>query len=215
MSGRSKRHRLEARSWPSLPPRHKEVHGLRIIGGQFKGRRLIYNGFVTVRPMREIVREALFAHLGDRVEGKMVFDLFAGTGALGLESLSRGALRATFVERHYPTLETIRHNIASLGLEGRCELVFGDCFVWAKRLPAPTQSTPWLVFVCPPYAYFHSQSQAMTELLGHMLGRAPTGSIVVTEADDHFRGEGLPEFVRWHRRDYGQTVLWIATKGEE
>ncbi|MCS7237611.1 MAG: 16S rRNA (guanine(966)-N(2))-methyltransferase RsmD [Thermoguttaceae bacterium] len=196
----------------AIPPRHKAVHGLRIIGGKFKGRRIAYNGFVTVRPMRDIVREALFAHLAERVEGKHVYDLFAGTGALGLEALSRGAARVTFVERHYPTLETLRQNVASLGVENQCEIVFGDCFVWGRRLQAPVDDTPWLVFVCPPYAYFHSQPLAMRELLARLLELAPTGSIVVAEADNHFRGEALPENFTWHKRDYGQTVLWIATK---
>lgn len=195
-----------------LPPRHKAVHGLRIIGGKFKGRRLVYNGFVTVRPMRDIVREALFGHLADRVEGKHVYDLFAGTGALGLEALSRGAARVTFVERHYPTLQTLRQNVASLGVEDRCEVVFADCFIWGRRLQAPVDSTPWLVFVCPPYVYYHSQPAAMRELLARLLELAPSGSIVVAEADDHFRGDTLPENFTWHRRDYGQTVLWIATK---
>lgn len=211
--GRSaKKRKIQSRHGPPLPPRHKEVHGLRIIGGAFKGRRLVYNGFVTVRPMRQIVREALFAHLGDRIEGKIVYDLFAGTGALGLEALSRGAKRAIFVERHYPTLETLRQNVASLGVEGRCELVFGDCFVWGRRLETPADPTPWVAFVCPPYAYYHNQPQAMRELLTHLLDHAPPGSIVIAETDDHFRGDALPDTVPWHKRDYGQTVLWIATK---
>lgn len=196
----------------ALPPRHKAVHGIRIIGGQFKGRRLIYNGFVTVRPMRDRVREALFAHLGPQVEGKRVFDLFAGTGAMGLEALSRGASHATFVERHHPTLETLRQNISLLGVQARCEVVFGDCFIWAKRLKPPSDPAPWLVFVCPPYAYFHNHQGAVTELLIRLLELAPTGSILVAESDDHYRGQGLPSEVPWQRRDYGQTVLWIASK---
>jgi 16S rRNA (guanine(966)-N(2))-methyltransferase RsmD len=207
------KHPFKKRNVPEpIPPQHRSVHGIRIIGGQFRGRRLIYNGFVTVRPMRDRVREALFAHLGDQIEGMHVFDLFAGTGAMGLEALSRGAKHVTFVERHLPTLQSIRENVALLGVEDRCELVFGDCFIWGKRLLAPPSSNPWLVFVCPPYAYFHTHRRQLSELLSKLLELAPPGSILVTESDDHYHGEDLPQLVSWEKREYGQTVLWIAKK---
>ena len=212
MADSSKRHPEKSGHQGPVPPRHRLVHGIRIIGGQFKGRRLIYNGFVTLRPMRDRVRESLFAHLGSQIEGKRVFDLFAGTGAMGLEALSRGAAHATFVERHHPTLETLRQNITLLGVQARCEVVFGDCFVWARRLTRPLELVPWLVFVCPPYAFFHSRPSEMGELLSRVLHLAPPRSILVAESDDHYKGQELPPDFSWQRRAYGQTILWITSK---
>ncbi len=87
---------------------------LRIIGGKFARRRLKYTGDPRTRPMKDRVREALFNLVGPSVIDAHAIDLFAGTGALGLEALSRGAARATFVERHYPTAATIKENIATL-----------------------------------------------------------------------------------------------------
>src|SRR5919199_1250279 len=79
------------------------VVGLRIIGGTLRGRKIKYSGDVRTRPMKDRVREAVFNLLGPQVSGSHAIDLFAGTGALGFEAISRGALRATFIERHYPT----------------------------------------------------------------------------------------------------------------
>ena len=90
----------------------------RIVGGTMRGRKLLYSGDLRTRPMKERVREAVFNLVGPAVKGKQAVDLFAGTGALGLEAISRGAARAIFIERHYPTLQLIRRNVQSLGVEG-------------------------------------------------------------------------------------------------
>src|SRR5437868_14777408 len=83
------------------------VVGLRIIGGSRRGRKLQYSGDVRTRPMKDRVREAVFNLLGPQIAGSHAIDLFAGTGALGLEAISRGASKATFIERHLPTAKLI------------------------------------------------------------------------------------------------------------
>jgi len=90
--------------------------GVRIIGGSFRGRKLEYSGDLRTRPMKDRVREALFNLLSNAVKGKVAIDLFAGTGALALEALSRGASRAVFIERHRPTAQAILRNSATLGV---------------------------------------------------------------------------------------------------
>src|SRR5205814_5859407 len=120
------------------PPRHaatddtagREVVGLRIIGGSLRHRKLQYSGDERTRPMKDRVREAVFNLLGPGVAGSHAIDLFAGTGALGLEALSRGAAQVTFIERHLPTLKLIEQNVKALGVADRAELVFGDAFHW-------------------------------------------------------------------------------------
>ena len=118
----------------SAPARRAEPDGideriaatLRIIGGKFSRRRLKYTGDPRTRPMKDRVREALFNLVGPSVIGSHAIDLFAGTGALGLEALSRGAARATFIERHYPTADTIKENIASLDVGSACAGLSGS-----------------------------------------------------------------------------------------
>src|SRR5262245_19110512 len=108
------------------------VLGLRIIGGSLRGRKLQYSGDQRTRPMKDRVREAVFNLIGPRIVGAHAIDLFAGTGALGLEAISRGAARATFIERHLPTLELLQQNVAALGVSETIEANFGDAFLWTK-----------------------------------------------------------------------------------
>src|SRR5208282_4422218 len=97
--------------------------GVRIIGGKFRGRKLEYSGDLRTRPMKDRVRESLFNLLSTAVKGKVAIDLFAGTGALALEALSRGASRAVLIERHRPTAETIRRNATTLGVHDFIEVI--------------------------------------------------------------------------------------------
>ena len=108
------------------------VTGLRIIGGEFRHRHLLYSGDLRTRPMKDRLREAIFNLIGPEIRGRHAIDLFAGTGALGLEAISRGAARATLIEQHHPTADLIRKNIAELGLEARADVAVGNTFIWWK-----------------------------------------------------------------------------------
>lgn len=106
----------------------------RIVAGRWGGRRLAVPAGRTVRPTAERVREAWLAILAPALPGATVLDLCAGTGALGLEALSRGAARATFVERHPASLAALRANIAALEAGELCTVVRADAAAWAARL---------------------------------------------------------------------------------
>ena len=152
-----------------MTPADEPPLGLRIIGGTFRGRKLRYSGDQRVRPMKDRIREAVFNLLGVTVKGKHAVDLFAGTGALGLEALSRGAVRATFIEQHYPTARVLRENIAALEVGDRAEVIEGNVFLrerWQSRLGP----TPWLIFCSPPYAFYMERQGPMLELIGSLLG---------------------------------------------
>src|SRR5919197_1050681 len=138
------------------------VAGLRIIGGKLRGRKLQYSGDLRTRPMKDRVREAVFNLLGPSVVGSHAIDLFAGTGALGLEAISRGAARATFIERHYPTCEVIKQNIAALGMQERATVVFGDAFRWSESF-RPEGDTLLTVFCSPPYDFYIERQQEMLD----------------------------------------------------
>ena len=196
-------------------PRATAVTGtLRVIGGTLRGRPIAYSGESRTRPMKQRVREAMFNLLGSRVIGTHVFDLFAGTGALAWEALSRGAHRATLIERHFPTTRLIRENAASLGLTDRIDVVPGDTFVWGKRLAAgPAAASgepPWLAFCSPPYDLYVSQLQPMLELLQKIVAIAPPLSVVVVEADERFDPASLPTLFAWDVRSYPPAVLAVG-----
>jgi 16S rRNA (guanine966-N2)-methyltransferase len=193
---------------PKRPENAKPV-GLRIIGGQFRGRRLDYGGDPRVRPMKDRVREAVFNLLGDAVRGKHALDLFAGTGALGLEAISRGALRATLVEQHYPTAEILQRNIAILGVEARCEVITGNVFRRARWQHALSAS-PWLVFSSPPYAFYVERLEQMLDLVGGLVQSAPAESVFVVEADRNFDLGLLPDPANWDVREYPPAVIGIC-----
>lgn len=192
-----------------LEPARGETE-LRIVGGALRGSKLAYHGDPVTRPMKHRVREAIFNLVGTEIEGRYALDLFAGTGALGLEAISRGAERALFIERHIPTARGIRENIARLGVDDRCELLEASAFVWAKRdLPAMDTSgvaSPWLVFVSPPYAFFVDRQEEMVSLVAAVMQHAPPSSTIVVESDERFDFSLLPGQVKESRHDSGWDI---------
>ena len=178
---------------------------MRIVGGTFRGRPLAAPRDQTIRPTSDRTREAVFnvlAHgLGDRLEGARVLDLFAGTGALGLEALSRGAAFCVFVEQSAEGRGLIRSNIEAMGLEGRTRIFRRD----ATSLGIAGTVAPFgLVFADPPYgrglgeAALHSARQGGWILPGALcLVEEAAAAIFVP-------GEGF-EIV--DERRYGDTVM--------
>jgi 16S rRNA (guanine966-N2)-methyltransferase len=126
---------------------------VRIIAGEFKGRRLKTPAGDTVRPTGDRVREAWFSILQRPVRGARVLDLFAGSGALGLEALSRGARSADFVENHRSALATLKANITTLKVEDRTAVHRLDAVRFAEQLH-PGQYD--VAFADPPYASGHA-----------------------------------------------------------
>src|SRR5689334_2008330 len=114
----------------------KSAHGtrdteVRIIGGQFRGRRLLYHGDPVVRPMKHRAREAIFDLISTGCTGRHAIDRFSRTGALGLEALSRGSPSATFIEKHVPTARIVEENIRTLQVEDRTTIAMTSAFLWA------------------------------------------------------------------------------------
>ena len=196
------------------------IVGLRIIGGTLRGRRLQYSGDLRTRPMKDRVREAVFNLLGPGVKGSHAIDLFAGTGALGLEAISRGAARATMIERHLPTTRLIEQNAAALGVEKQVEVVFGDAFTWVKRWATGAAATadgagPWTIFCSPPYEFYESRQSDMLTMLTRLAEAGPPGSLFAVEADERFDFTLLPDAGQWELRTYLPAVVGILRKASE
>lgn len=192
------------------PPEAGEV---RIVGGRFRGRKLPYTGDLRTRPMKDRVREAIFNLLGPSVRGAWAIDLFAGTGALGMEALSRGAVRATFIERHIPTAKAISENLKALGAASEAEVFSADTFYWVRKFaPMAELAMPWTIFCSPPYALYSERQGDMLALIRRMMELAPAGSHFVVESDATFDVALLPEELEWDVRSYPPAVVALAMK---
>jgi 16S rRNA (guanine966-N2)-methyltransferase len=184
----------------------------RIVGGQARGRRLTVPPRGT-RPTSEQVREALFNTLQSHLQitGTRVLDLFAGSGAVGLEALSRGASAAEFVESDQTACQILRGNIAAVGLPGAV-LHRVPVAAYVTQATAERSGAFDLVFLDPPYA---AGEQSLTALLTELAGPGwlTNGALVVVE-----RSAGGPAHI-WPRglaalksRRYGGTVLWYGRR---
>ena len=179
----------------------------RIIGGDLRGRRLAHRPGGPTRPMKDRVRETLFDLLGTRVKGAVAIDLFAGTGALGFEALSRGAVRGVFVERHFPTADVLRWSARDLGLAERCTVIAGDALVWTRRMPELPRDGRWVVFVSPPWQLFVDRPTDLADLVSAVIAAAPPESVIVVEADERFDPGLLPDANAWETRAIPPAVL--------
>lgn len=150
---------------------------MRVISGRLKGRRLIAPNGLATRPTADRIKESVFNILGERVQAKHVLDLFAGTGALGIEALSRGAKQAIFIDRARAALDAIHGNIKNLGLEDRARVIQWDIL---KNLNCLSSSAILfdLVFMDPPYA-----AQAVPPALDTLVdcGKLAPGACIVIE----------------------------------
>ena len=184
---------------------------LRIVGGKFRGHKISYHGDPVTRPMKNRVREAIFNLVGPGVRQLHAIDLFAGTGALGLEALSRGGRSATFVERHFPSANGIQKNIDQLDVDDQSNLARANVFAWIRD-SSHFPPAPWLVLCAPPYDYFVSETEAMLQLIKQCIEAAEEGSCIVVESDERFESELLPQHTSWDVRHYPPATVSIFRK---
>ncbi len=176
---------------------------MRVVAGELGGRRLQAPAGRATRPTADRVREALFSILGD-VSGARVLDLYAGSGALGIEALSRGAARAEFVDRDRRAVEAIRRNLTELGIAG--EVRRRDALSWLGRDGGGR--TYDLVFCDPPYDSAVRLAEPLSERLPALLSESAR---IVTESDKRFPLELSLPLLR--ERTYGDTRIAVYRGG--
>jgi 16S rRNA (guanine(966)-N(2))-methyltransferase RsmD len=137
---------------------------MRVIGGEFRSRKLKSAPGLETRPTPDRLREALFNVLAPRIRGVVFLDAYAGTGAVGIEALSRGATRAIFVEKSRAVVDVIRANLSALGLEARAEVFTGRVPSVVQRLEAD------IVFLDPPYEAVQEYESALVALQRESVG---------------------------------------------
>lgn len=177
---------------------------MRIISGEFKSRKIQFPKTKLTRPMTDKTKETVFNIIGSLVNGKHILDLYAGSGSLGLEALSRGALDVTFVDRGSFAVKVIHENLQSLGLQAKGQIIEGDVIRSIKRLEKQKRIYS-LVFVDPPFSQGLVKKTLMH--LDQSAILAPFAQVVV----GHFKDEPLPESLQTLRlartKKVGQACL--------
>lgn len=176
---------------------------MRVIAGSAKGRRLESVPGDTTRPITDMAKEALFSILGMHIVGARVLDLFGGTGAVGIEALSRGADAVVFVERSAAALKTIGHNLQHTHLAELAVVVRGDAFHY---LAQPVHTPYDYIFVAPPqYQGLWLKALLMIDARPDLL--TPPGEVIVQIHPKEFTEPGLAHLQRIDTRRYGSVQL--------
>lgn len=178
---------------------------MRVIGGECKGRRLFPVKGLSTRPTSDKVREAVFDILQGRLPCKKALDLFAGTGAMGIEALSRGAGQASFVDSDGPAVAVIHKNLDACALTGRARVMKKDVRSALRTLARHGESFD-LIFIDPPYASSLS-AEVLKEIDG--AGVLAPGGIIVSECSTRtpISASELKNIELVDERSYGDTVV--------
>jgi 16S rRNA (guanine966-N2)-methyltransferase len=183
----------------------------RVISGKAKGRKLKLVPGDGTRPVTDRVKQAVFNILDDIVAGSTWLDLFAGTGSVGIEALSRGAARAVFLDKSGPAIQTIHDNLRHTRLEEGAQVVRTDSFRYLQRPPREAFD---VVYVAPPQ-YHGLWKQALLELDAHPEWLNPEGIVVVQIDPKEQENIALQHLEAYDERTYGNTLIWFFERPGE
>jgi len=183
---------------------------MRIIAGEFRGRPLLSPEGMGTRPITDRAKQSTFDILSPWMEGATVLDLFAGTGSLGLECLSRGAKHAMFVESDREAAKLLKKNISTFGVGNRSSVVGADALAGPSWYSGPKAMRFSVVFLDPPYRYLGERPAELQSLAAFIASKLAPESIVVFrhEAADSLE---LPPLVRYDLRVYGSMHVEFLT----
>jgi len=187
---------------------------LRIVAGSLRGRKLVCNVGPNLRPTPQMVREALFSLLGNAVPARPFLDVFAGTGVVGMEALSRGACAATFIERDFRLLAELERHLRQFGIFDQATLARADVYRWVERWQPPSE--PVNVFISPPFADFEHRLDDLLKLIAELQGKVAEGSVLVLQAEHGVPLDELPSREQWEDRRYGRNhlLIWVQESPE-
>ncbi len=182
---------------------------MRIIAGQAKGRKIKSLEGRKVRPTSDRVKEAVFSMLGFAVSGGRVLDLFAGTGNLGLEALSRGASMVTFIDNNTDACNVIKHNVKLLGFEEQAEVYLTDAFKAVKKFGSMDKKYD-IIFIDPPYGD-NIYNKIVSDLVREDI--IDENGMVILEHSSHYHPEeNFKGMAMLKRKKYGNTSVTIYIK---
>lgn len=181
---------------------------MRVIAGEVRGRKLVAPAGLATRPTADRVRQSLFDMIAVRWQGGDALDLFAGSGALGIEALSRGADEAVFVDQHAAAIKAVEANLAACRFTGRAKVLRSDFRSALRKLEAEGRRFS-LVFIDPPYegALRDDAARAAAAVL------APGALVAVETADTEPPFAAPPGFTLEAERKYGRTLVYLYRYG--
>lgn len=183
---------------------------IRIVAGSLRGRKLSCTVNASLRPTPQMVREALFSILGNAVPDRPFIDIFAGTGVVGFEALSRGASSVTFVERDFRLIGDLERHIEMFEVAARARIARTDVYRWIERWQAPDE--PVTAFLSPPFADYERRLDHLLNVVAQLQEKMSAGSVLVLQAEEGAMLDELPARMEWDERRYGRNVLLIWVK---
>jgi 16S rRNA (guanine966-N2)-methyltransferase len=185
---------------------------IRIVAGSLRGRKLTCTVNANLRPTPQRVREALFSILGNAVPDRSFIDIFAGTGVVGLEAISRGASSVIFIERDFRLIADLERHIDEFGVGEQARIARTDVYRWIERWQAPHE--PVTLFLSPPFRDFEHRLDELLNVIGQLQERVAPASVLVLQAEGNAPLDELPARLEWDERRYGRNVLLIWVKAE-
>ena len=180
---------------------------LRIVAGSLKGRRLACHVHADMRPTPQMVREALFSILGNAVPDRPFFDIYAGTGVIGMEAISRGASMTHFIERDLLLSREIEKHIRAFQVGRKAKLFRTDAYRWVAAWNAP--AVPVNVFISPPFPDLKERTDDMLQLLVTLQEKVHDESVIVLQTERGSPLDDNDDLKAWDRRNYGRNSLLI------
>ena len=185
---------------------------VRIVAGSLRGRKLAIVVHSGMRPTPQLVREAYFSILGNAIPERVFYDVFAGTGVVGLEAVSRGATSARLIEKDARQVNDIQRYAGQFGVADRVQVLRTDAYRWAERwIPG---KEPVNIFLSPPFEDLTAKYDEFLALVRTLIDKAANESVLTIQAEDGFPIEQLPNLAAWDIRTYGRNLLLVLVKGE-
>ena len=183
---------------------------VRIVAGSLRGRKLTAVVHEGMRPTPQMVREALFSILGNAIPDRLFVDIFAGTGVVGLEALSRAAKAAYFIERDVRLAGAIDKHLRQFELARQARVYRTDSYRWVAAWQPPPE--PVNVFLSPPFIDLHEHPDLLLQALARLQATVAPDSVIVLQSERGSPLEEHSELLDWEQRAYGRNVLMIWQK---
>ncbi len=180
---------------------------IRIVAGTLRGRKIQCEVHPDLRPTPQMVREAFFSILGNAIPNRLFVDLFAGTGVIGLEALSRGARSTSFVERDNALVKSIEGYLRKFDLMSHAKIYRTDVYRWISAWKAPAE--PINIFISPPFPDLHEKPDVLLANVQTLMSKVHDESVIVLQAEIESPLETAPELADWEKRTYGRNMLLI------
>lgn len=180
---------------------------IRVVAGSLRGRKITCTVTPQLRPTPQMVREAYFSILGNAIPERIFIDIFAGTGVVGIEALSRGASQALFVERDPQLAKTIESHLRQFELTRQAKLYRTDSYRFIAAWSPP--KTPVNIFISPPFDDLTEKTSDLLQAIRTLQEKVPEDSVIVVQSERGSPLDGAEQLHDWELRRYGRNELLI------